>query len=222
MRARCSLQRWTSAPLESQSSFLEPGPSSRKILFLFFIFYFCTDHFCFCSGMPKRFTPARQSTAMSWVFHRGRCSQTVRKCLRSFILTTFWHKFLNKKESFIVKVMCLKLNAPSLRSLCLQSTPLWSRVGSRPPTRAKRASFPRTTSRTCERHHDVITPSLCNSELYLKTSEGWGGSAAQPCCRPLLFIVQLWLSLNYCGWGWMICVLYVYVSEASCAQLIIQ
>lgn len=70
--------------------------------------------------------------------------------------------------------MCLKLNAPSLRSLCLQSTPLWSRVGSRPPTRAKRASFPRTTSRTCERHHDVITPSLCNSELYLKTSGGGG------------------------------------------------
>lgn len=80
VRARCSLQRWTSAPLESQSSFIEPGPSSRKILFLFFFF---TDHFSFCSGMPKLFTPARQSTAMSWVFHRGRCSQTVRTFLMS-------------------------------------------------------------------------------------------------------------------------------------------
>lgn len=38
-----------------------------------------TGCFSFFSGMLRLFTPARPSTATSWVFHRGRCSQTVRK-----------------------------------------------------------------------------------------------------------------------------------------------
>lgn len=107
-----------------------------------------------------------------------------------------------KKKIFYSETHVFELGTPlscSLRPLCLQSTPLWSRVGSRPPTRAKRASFPRTTSLTCERHDDVITPSLYNTELYLKAA-GVSGAALLPTtsiyCATVTLTELLWLRVD--------------------------
>lgn len=57
---------------------------------------------------------------------------------------------------FSKKLFCL---------LCLQCTRLWNRVGFRQRTTAERALYPKTTSPMCDRHNDVITPSLYNTKI---------------------------------------------------------
>lgn len=52
-----------------------------------------------------------------------------------------------------------------LLTLFLQCTHLWNRVGFRQRTTAERASYPKTTSPMCDRHDDVITPSLYNTKI---------------------------------------------------------